>query len=125
MAVLETVAAGLATLELLDASVYERLEALGARLEEGLRRAASDAGVAAVVQRVGSMLTLFFNAEPVRSFQDALRSDTKRFGAWHRGLLERGVYWPPSQFEAAFISVAHTNEDIDRTVEAARQALSG
>ncbi|HVJ19237.1 MAG TPA: glutamate-1-semialdehyde 2,1-aminomutase [Polyangiaceae bacterium] len=119
-----SVAAGLATLELLDASVYERLEALGARLEEGLRRAASDAGVSAVVQRVGSMLTLFFSAEPVRSFQDALRSDTRRFGSWHQGLTERGVYWPPSQFEAAFISVAHSFDDIDRTVDAARQALS-
>jgi glutamate-1-semialdehyde 2,1-aminomutase len=119
-----SVAAGLATLELLDASVYERLEALGARLEEGLRRAAADARIGALVQRVGSMLTLFFNDQPVRSFQDALRSDTKRFGAWHRGLLARGVYWPPSQFEAAFISLAHSDDDIDRTAEAARQAFS-
>jgi glutamate-1-semialdehyde 2,1-aminomutase len=120
-----SVAAGLATLELLDASVYERLEALGARLEEGLRRAAADARISAVVQRVGSMLTLFFNDQPVRSFQDALRSDTKRFGAWHHGLLERGVYWPPSQFEAAFISLAHSDDDVDRTLAAARQAFSG
>jgi glutamate-1-semialdehyde 2,1-aminomutase len=119
-----SVAAGIATLELLNAAVYERLEELGARLEAGLNRAIGEAGVAARVQRVGSMLTLFFTDQPVRSFQDALRADTQRFGAWHRGLVERGVYWPPSQFEAAFISVAHSNEDIDRTAIAAREALS-
>ena len=117
------VTAGLATLELLDKSVYEKLETLGARLEAGLTRALSDAKVAGVVQRVGSMLTLFFHDGPVRSWQDAARSDTARFGAWHQGLLQRGIYWPPSQYETAFLSLAHTAADIDRTVLAARESL--
>jgi glutamate-1-semialdehyde 2,1-aminomutase len=117
------VTAGLATLELLDKSVYQKLETLGARLEAGLTRALSDAKVAGVVQRVGSMLTLFFHDGPVRSWQDAARSDTARFGAWHQGLLQRGIYWPPSQYETAFLSLAHTAADIDRTVLAARESL--
>ena len=117
------VTAGLATLSLLDGGVYDRLEALGSRLEEGLNRALSDARVEGVVQRVGSMLTLFFHAGPVRSWLDASGADTARFGSWHRGLIERGIYWPPSQFEAAFVSAAHTESDVDRTVEAARAAL--
>jgi glutamate-1-semialdehyde 2,1-aminomutase len=117
------VAAGLATLELLDDTVYARLEELGARLEAGLRRALADEHVPGVVQRVGSMITLFFHDGPVRSFQDAARSDTARFGAFHRGLVDRGIYWPPSQFEAAFLSAAHTNDDVDQTVQAAREAM--
>jgi glutamate-1-semialdehyde 2,1-aminomutase len=119
------VAAGLRTIELLDEGLYERLEALGARLEAGLVAALRDAKVTAVVQRVGSMLTVFFHDGAVRSWMDAARSDTKRFGAFHRGLLESGVYWPPSQFEAAFISGAHMEEDIDATIAAARHALKG
>jgi glutamate-1-semialdehyde 2,1-aminomutase len=71
------------------------------------------------------MLTVFFHDGAVRSWMDAARSDTKRFGAFHRGLLESGVYWPPSQFEAAFISGAHMEEDIDATIAAARHALKG
>ncbi len=118
------VTAGLATLRLLDGAVYDRLEALGARLEEGLSRTLRDAKVTGVVQRVGSMLTVFFHDGPVRSWLDASRSDTERFGAWHRGLIERGIYWPPSQFEAAFLSAAHTEDDMDRTLDAARQALA-
>ncbi len=117
-------AAGLATLELLDAAAYSRLEDLGARLEAGLVKAVSESQVSAVVQRVGSMITLFFHEAPVRSFQDALRCDTKRFAAFHGALLEQAVYWPPSQFEAAFLSLAHSEDDIDRTVGAARAALS-
>jgi glutamate-1-semialdehyde 2,1-aminomutase len=119
------VAAGLATLEALDAAAYARLEALGARLEAGLVAALSKTGVPGVVQRVGSMITLFFNPAPVQSFKDALKSDTQRFARFHRGLLDRGVYWPPSQFEAAFISVAHSEDDIDRTTSAAEEALRG
>jgi glutamate-1-semialdehyde 2,1-aminomutase len=69
------------------------------------------------------MLTLFFHPGPVRSWTDADRCDRERFGLWHRGLLERGVYWPASQFEAAFISAAHTEADIDATVKAAGEAL--
>jgi glutamate-1-semialdehyde 2,1-aminomutase len=117
------VAAGLATLALLTPDVYERLELLTSKLQVGLERALRDARVPGVVQRVGSMLTLFFHRGPVRSWTDAAESDRERFGRFHRGLLARGVYFPPSQFEAAFVSAAHTEDDVDRTVEAARAAL--
>jgi glutamate-1-semialdehyde 2,1-aminomutase len=117
------VSAGLATLALLEPSLYERLEQLGHRLEQGLVAALAEKGVAGCVQRVGSMITLFFHPGPVRSWTDANASDRERFGRWHRGLLERGVYWPPSQFEAAFLSAAHSEADIDRTIDAARSAL--
>ncbi len=117
--------AGLATLERLTPAVYEQLEERGAMLEQGLVNALSGRKVTGVVQRVGSMLTLFFHDGPVRSFKDASASDTKRFGAWHQGMLERGIYWPPSQFEAAFISAAHTPEDIEATITAASEALAG
>ena len=93
--------------------LYEKLEHLGARARGRPARRAKDAGVAACVQRVGSMITLFFTTGPVRSWNDAAKCDTKRFARWHAGLLARGVYWPPSQFEAAFISAAHTEDDID------------
>jgi len=115
--------AGLSTLAELGLEAYDRLEALGTRLQTGLERVLRDTDTSGVVQRVGSMLTLFFHRGPVRSWKDAAASDTKRFGVWHRGLVTRGIYWPPSQFEAAFISLAHTDEDIDQTVEAARGAL--
>ncbi len=118
------VAAGLQTLAELSPELYVRLEALGARLEAGLTRALGEAGVTGTVQRVGSMLTVFFHPGPVRSWLDARASDTSRFGAWHRGLTARGIYWPPSQFEAAFLSGAHTDDDIDRTIGAAREALA-
>jgi glutamate-1-semialdehyde 2,1-aminomutase len=117
------VSAGLATLDLLTPELYAKLEALGAALEEGLRDAARASGVTACVQRVGSMITLFFREGPVRSWDDAVASNTKGFAAWHKGMLARGVYWPPSQFEAAFLGGAHTEADIDRTVKAAREAL--
>ncbi len=113
------VSAALATLDRLDASLYEKLESLGARLEAGLERAAPDA----CVQRVGSMLTLFFGKGPIRSWNDAKACDTARFGRWHAGMLSRGFYWPPSQFEAAFISAAHTSDDIDATIAASTAAL--
>jgi glutamate-1-semialdehyde 2,1-aminomutase len=115
--------AGLTTLAALDDHAYRRLEALGLRLQTGLERVLRDSNTAGVVQRVGSMLTLFFHRGPVRSWADAAACDTTRFGAWHRGLIARGVYWPPSQFEAAFISLAHSDQDIDQTVESAREAL--
>ncbi len=117
------VSAGLATLERLDAALYARLEALGSRLEKGLTKAIAARGVRACVQRVGSMITLFFTPGPVRSWADAKEADTKAFGVWHGKMLERGVYWPPAQFEAAFISGAHTEADIDTTVLAAEAAL--
>jgi glutamate-1-semialdehyde 2,1-aminomutase len=117
------IAAGLATLALLTDEVYERLEALSSRLQVGLERALRDTHTDGVVQRVGSMLTLFFHRGPVRSWADASESDRERFGRFHRALLARRVYFPPSQFEAAFVSAAHSDEDIDRTVEAAHAAL--
>lgn len=118
------VSAGLATLQELDASTYARLEAVSARIAEGLVRGLRDTKTAGVVQRVGSMLTLFFSDGPVRNWNDAKRSDTKRFAAWYRGLLERGVYFPPSQFEAAFVSAAHSDDDAELTVRAATEALA-
>ncbi len=118
------VAAGLATLRILrDDPPYDRLEALSARLAEGLDRAATDAGVPHVVQRVGSMLTLFFTAGPVWDYDDAKRSDTALFGRFFWEMLARGVYLPCSQFEAAFVSSAHTEAEVDHTVRAAGEAL--
>jgi glutamate-1-semialdehyde 2,1-aminomutase len=119
------IAAGLATLAALNDGVYERLEAASSRLQVGLERALRDARVDGVVQRVGSMLTLFFHRGPVRSWSDADTSDRERFAKFHQGLTARGVYFPPSQFEAAFVSAAHSDDDIDRTIEAARAALQG
>jgi glutamate-1-semialdehyde 2,1-aminomutase len=119
------VAAGLKTIELLrDAPPYARLEKLTKRLATGLLDAARQHGVAACVNRVGSMLTLFFTAGPVTDYASAKTSDTNRFAAFHRGLLQGGVYWPPSQFEAAFVSAAHTEDEIDRTIEVAQAALA-
>jgi glutamate-1-semialdehyde 2,1-aminomutase len=118
------VSAALALLERLDAKVYETLEALGARLEKGLVAGAAKASVEVCVQRVGSMITPFFTGGPIRSFSDAVRSDTKRFGVWHAAMLEAGHYWPPSQYEAAFLSTAHTEADIDATIEAATKAFA-
>ena len=117
-------AAGLTTLNVLRLDPpYSRLEALSARLAEGLDRAATDAGLPHVVQRVGSMLTLFFTVDPVHNYEDAKRSDTKLFGRFFWEMLARGVYLPCSQFEAAFVSAAHTGADIDQTIDAATEAL--
>ncbi len=117
-------AAGLATLRLLaDEPPYERLEALSARLADGLDRAATDARIPHVIQRTGSMLTLFFHDGPVHDYDDARRSDTRLFARFFWEMLARGVYLPCSQFEAAFVSAAHTTDDVDRTIEAAREAL--
>jgi glutamate-1-semialdehyde 2,1-aminomutase len=118
------VSAGLATLDLLQSDAYQLLEARAARLAEGIQRALRARTERACVQRVGSMLTLFFHAGPVRSFRDASACDTVRFAAWHKALLARGIYWPPSQFEAAFVGTAHSEDDIDRTVAAIGAALA-
>jgi glutamate-1-semialdehyde 2,1-aminomutase len=118
------VSAGLATLERLDAAVYDKLEHLGARLERGLVASASKRGVDVCVQRVGSMITMFFTKGPVRTFADAIKSDTKRFGRWHGAMLSRGQYWPPSQFEAAFLGNTHDEALIDATLAAADEALA-
>lgn len=118
-------AAGLATLhELSENPPYERLEALGARLAAGLADAARAAGVAHQVQRVGSMWTLFFTDRPVTDYDSAKTSDTARFGRFFWAMLERGVYLPCSQFEAAFLSAAHTERHVEQTITAARDALA-
>jgi len=118
------VSAGLALLDRLDGKIYEKLEALGARMEEGIVFAAKQHDVEACVQRVGSMITIFFTKGPVRSFADAVKSDTKRFGRWHGAMLAKGHYWPPSQYEAAFLSTAHTEADVDATIAACGEALA-
>ncbi len=117
-------AAGVATLRQLKTDPpYERLERLGARLEEGLRAAASRAGIPHQINRVGSMWTLFFTDKPVTDFDSAKTSDTKRFARFFWEMMDRGVYLPCSQFEAAFISAAMTEEQIDQTIAAAREAF--
>ena len=117
-------AAGLSTLRLVDdPGVYEVLERMGARLEAGLLEAAEAAVVPVQVGRVGSMLTLFFSADPVRDYAGARQCDTGRFARFHGSMLEQGVYLPPSQFEAWFLSLAHTSEDVEATIAAARIAL--
>ncbi|HSD65406.1 MAG TPA: glutamate-1-semialdehyde 2,1-aminomutase [Vicinamibacteria bacterium] len=117
-------AAGAALLDLLaKPGTYETLEARSARLEVGLRRAASGANVAVTVNRVGSMITVFFGPGPVTDYASAKASDTKRFGRFFHAMLDRGVYLPPAQFEAAFVSLAHGEADIDATVTAAAEAF--
>ena len=102
---------------------YERLDALTIRLQVGLSRAAQAAGVMMTVNRVGSMITPFFCRGPVTDYASAKTSDTALFGRFFHGMLERGVYLPPAQFEAAFMSLAHTEADVDQTVAAAADAL--
>lgn len=119
------VAAGLATLSLLrESGVYERLEETSAQLETAMREAIAQTKVAVTVQRVGSMLTPFFSPGPVRSWTDASACDRARFGKFHRVLLEHGVYWPPSQFEAGFVSLAHGPDTLARTRTAFVAALT-
>jgi glutamate-1-semialdehyde 2,1-aminomutase len=117
-------AAGLKTLELIARpGVYERLEGISARLEAGFAAAAAAAGVPLWSNRVGSMLTGFFTSTPVTDYRTAKTSDTARFGRFFRAMLARGVYLAPSQFEAAFVSYAHSDEDIDQTIAAAHEAM--
>ncbi len=119
-------AAGLATLRALqrDPAIYDRLEGYGARLEAGLREALAAADVPHAINRVGSMLTVFFTEGPVVTYEDAERTDTAAFKRFFHALLEGGVYWPPSAFEAAFVSAAHDEDDLERTLEAARRAFA-
>jgi len=113
-------AAGCAVLDLLrQPGFYEKLEALAIRLQVGLARAAQAAGVVLTVNRVGSMWTPFFCRGPVADYAGARTSDTKLFARFFQGLLERGVYLPPGQFEAAFVGDAHTEKDVDATLHAA------
>jgi glutamate-1-semialdehyde 2,1-aminomutase len=118
-------AAGLKAMEILARpGTYERLEALGQRLGDGLAAAAEAAGVRACVNRVGSMLTLFFSPGPITDYASAKTADTARFGTFFRKMRDRGIFLPPSQFEAMFVSLAHSDEDIDAIVTAARASLA-
>ncbi|HSE49546.1 MAG TPA: glutamate-1-semialdehyde 2,1-aminomutase [Terriglobales bacterium] len=118
-------AAGLATLKHLKAhpELYTRLESLAGVLVEKVCAAAEEAGVKLMANRVRSMFTWFFQPGKVTDWDSAAKSDTAAFGKWHRAMLERGVYLPPSQFEAAFLSGAHTEDEVRLTVEAAREAF--
>ena len=117
------VAAGLATLALLDGAAYERLGMITARLAAGLREAAADAGCAVEVQHVAGLLTVFFAAAPISDYAHAAGCDLDAYGSWCRALLARGIYPPPLQFEAWFPSLAHTDADVDRTISAASEAF--
>src|SRR5213592_2912147 len=118
-------AAGIVTLKALeDRSVYEQLEVKSIYLEDGLRRASSEAELPIRINRTASMLTMFFTNEDVMDFESARQSDTGRYGAYFGSMLDCGIFLAPSQFEAMFVSAAHSDEDISATIRAAGQALS-
>ncbi len=117
--------AGIKTLELLQKpGTYDALEKITKQLSEGLIKVAQDAGHQVCGGYVGAMFGLFFTEGPVRNYDDAKKSDLSKFGRFHRGMLERGIYLAPSQFEAGFTSLAHTSEHIERTLAAAKDVLS-
>ncbi|MFZ0635382.1 MAG: glutamate-1-semialdehyde 2,1-aminomutase [Candidatus Acidiferrales bacterium] len=116
--------AGLATLPHLRVQgFYDELNRKTGRLEEGFRAAAHEVGIPAQINAVGSLLTIFFCEGPVRNYDDAKKSDTVRFAAFFTEMLDRGIFLPPSQYEALFVSAAHTDADIDRTITACRDSL--
>jgi glutamate-1-semialdehyde 2,1-aminomutase len=118
-------AAGIATIDVLERpGTYPRLDALADRLTGGLRRAAAAAGVAVTVSRVASLFTVFFCPGPVTDYATARTADTARFARFFHAMLERGFYLPPAQLEAAFVSLAHTESDIDSTIAAARDVFA-
>jgi glutamate-1-semialdehyde 2,1-aminomutase len=120
-------AAGIATLKRLQekkAEIYPQLEALSTKLVEGVAAAAKESGVPLSFNRVGSMFTWFFTADQVTDWDSASKADTKAFGKFFRSMLDAGIYLPPSQFEAAFLGTAHSEDDISRTVTAAKHAFS-
>lgn len=117
--------AGIKTLELLQKpGVYEKLDKITQKLTNGLLNVAKETGHAVYGGSISAMFGMFFTGEPVHNYEDAKKSDSAKFGRFHRGMLEKGIYLAPSQFEAGFTSLAHTDEDIDRTIEAARDVLS-
>jgi glutamate-1-semialdehyde 2,1-aminomutase len=117
-------AAGIATLKQLGTpGLYEGIQKNAEKLAEGMRKAAADARVSAQVNAMGSLSTVFFADEPVRDYVGAKRADTKRYARLFREMLDRGIFLAPSQFEAAFVSAAHTPQDIERTITAARESL--
>ncbi len=111
------------SLKRLSKGLYKHLSDLGAQLADGLADAARRAKVELQVNGIGSALTPFFTTTPVRNYQTALRADTAKYGMFFKGMLARGVYPPPSQFEAWFLSGAHTRRDVETTIRAAREAL--
>ncbi|MCU0526149.1 MAG: glutamate-1-semialdehyde 2,1-aminomutase [Elainella sp. Prado103] len=116
--------AGIKTLELLKRpGTYEQLDRITKKLSDGLLQVAQETGHAACGGQISGMFGFFFTAGPVHNYEDAKLSDTAKFGRFHRGMLEHGVYLAPSQFEAGFTSLAHTDADIDRTIAAARQVM--
>ena len=117
-------AAGLATLRLLDGAAYRRLDELTAELARGLEEAAAGAGVAVQVASTTGLLTPFFSERPVRDYADAKGCDLERHAAFCRAMIERGIYLPPSQFEAWFPSLAHRDEHLERTLAAAAEAFA-
>jgi glutamate-1-semialdehyde 2,1-aminomutase len=119
-------AAGIAQLKHLRdkrTEIYPRLDALSAKLVEGVAAAAKDSGIPLTYNRVGSMFTWFFTPDPATDWDSASKSDTAAFGRFFRGMLNAGIYLPPSQFEAAFLSAAHTEEDVQKTLAAAKDSL--
>jgi len=117
--------AGIKTLELLNKSgTYEYLDKITKKLSEGLLKIAKETGNEACGGQISAMFGLFFNPGPVHNYEDAKKSDLSKFARFHRGMLERGVYLAPSQFEAGFTSFAHTDEDIDRTLAIAHEVMS-
>jgi len=119
-------AAGIATIAYLQehaGTVYPRLEATAKAVAEGVASEAEKAGVPLTLNRVGAMWTWFFTADEVSDYDDALKSDTAAFGRFHRAMLEQGVWLPPSQFEAAFLSTAHGDGEVEKTIEAAKLAF--
>ncbi len=118
-------AAGIAMLKILkgDSNIYRSLDEKSAKLEKGIRSIIEKNNLPLTQNRVGSMLTLFFTKEEVIDYDTAKTSDTKRFAAYFSSMLDQGIYLAPSQFEAAFLSAAHSDEDIERTIEASRKAL--
>jgi glutamate-1-semialdehyde 2,1-aminomutase len=120
-------AAGIAQLRILrdkKSEIYPRLETLSAKLVDGIAAAAKDAGVKLMSQRAGSMFTWFFNPEPVTDWDSATKSDVAGFGRFFREMLDAGIYLPASQFEAAFLSTAHSEADISKTIDASRVVFS-
>jgi glutamate-1-semialdehyde 2,1-aminomutase len=117
--------AGIKTLELLNKSgTYEYLDKITQKLSQGLLKIAKETGNEACGGQISAMFGLFFNPGPVHNYEDAKKSDLSKFARFHRGMLERGVYLAPSQFEAGFTSLAHTDEDIDRTLAIAHEVMS-
>ena len=116
--------AGIAALQqLTKPGLYEEVTALAQRLASGLRAQVADAGIPAQINAIGPLATIFFASEPVRNYSDAKRSDAKRYARFFREMLDRGIFLAPSQFEAAFVSMAHTPQDIDRTLAATHESL--